>query len=104
MMAEHGQGHPAPLTAASAHLTAASALASRIKYYVPKIYDIMKNCKDKMAGLMQPAVDEIVAICIGADLAYKKNILGRHCGIHPDNRAKTGVRTSAKTNKGGGGG
>ena len=40
---------------------------------------------------MQPAVDEIVALCIKSDLAYKKNILGRHCGIHPDNRAKTGV-------------
>ena len=87
-MAEHGQGH---LTAASAHLTAASALASRIKFYVPKIYDIMKTCKDKVAGLMQPAVDEIVALCLGSDLAYKKNILGRHCGIHPENRARTGV-------------
>ena len=80
-MAAHGQGH----------ITAASALASRIKFYVPKIYDIMKTCTDKVAGCMQPAVDEIVALCISADLAYKKNILGRHCGIHPENRAKTGV-------------
>ena len=87
-MAEQRHGH---LTAASAHLTAASALASRIKFYVPKIYDIMKTCKDNVAGLMQPAVDEIVALCLSADLAYKKNILGRHCGIHPENRARTGV-------------
>ena len=76
-MAEHGQGH---ITAASAHLAAASALANRIKSFVPKIYDIMKTCKDKVAGLMQPAVDEIVA------LRHKKNILGRHCGIHPKHR------------------
>ena len=87
-MAEHGQGH---ITAASAHFAAASALADRIKSFVPKIYDIMKTCKDKVAGLMQPAVDEIVALCLKNDLAYKKNILGRHCGIHPENRAKTGV-------------
>ena len=73
------------------HITAASALASRLKVVVPKINDIMKSCKDKVAGLMQPAVDEIVPLCLGADLAYKKNILGRHCGIHPDNRAGTGV-------------
>ena len=73
-MAEHGQGH---VTAASAHLAAASALANRIKSFVPTIYDIMKTCKDKVAGLMQPAVDEIVALCLDNDLAYKKNILGR---------------------------
>ena len=87
-MAEQGHGH---FTAASAHLTAASALASRIKVAVPKIYDIMKSCKDKVAGVLQPAVDEIVALCLSTDLAFKKNILGRHCGIHPDSRAKTGV-------------
>ena len=46
-MAEHGQGH----------LTAASALASRIKVVVPKINDIIKSCKDKVAGVLQPAVD-----------------------------------------------
>ena len=51
----------------------------------------MNKCKDKVVGLMHPAVDEIVALCLGSDLAYKKNILGRHCGIHPENRAKTGV-------------
>ena len=88
-MAEHGHGH---ITAASAHFAAASALADRIKSLVPKIYDIMKACKEKVAGLMmQPAVDEIVALCLQHDLAYKKNILGRHCGIHQENRAKTGV-------------
>ena len=88
-MAVHGHAH---LTAASAHLAAASALANRIKSLVPKIYDIMQTCKDKVAGLMQPAVDAIVALCLKNDLAYKKNILGRHCGIHPENRAKNGCR------------
>ena len=41
---------------------------------------------------MQPAVDKIVAVSLEADAAYRKNILGRHWGIHPENRrAKTGV-------------
>ena len=40
---------------------------------------------------MQPAVDNIVALSLEADVAYHKRILGRHCGIHPENRAKTGV-------------
>ena len=40
---------------------------------------------------MQPAVDNIVALSLEADVAYHKHILGRHCGIHPENRGKTGV-------------
>ena len=76
---------------AQCHITAASALQSRIKDNVPKINEIIKSCKVKVAGLLQPAVDQIVALCLGIDLAYRKNILGRHCGIHPENRSKTGV-------------
>ena len=40
---------------------------------------------------MQPAVDKTVALSLEADVAYHKHILGRHCGIHPDNRGRTGV-------------
>ena len=40
---------------------------------------------------MQPAVDRIVDVSLEADAAYHKNILGRNCGIHPENRAATGV-------------
>ena len=40
---------------------------------------------------MQPAVDNIVALSLEAGVAYHKRILGRHCGIHPENRGKTGV-------------
>ena len=40
---------------------------------------------------MQPAVDRIVDVSLEADAAYRKNILGRNCGIHPENRAATGV-------------
>ena len=65
-------------------LPAASALGTNVKTNVPKIYDIMRGCKEKKTGCMQPAVDEIVALCLSADLAYKKNILGRNCGIHPE--------------------
>ena len=44
-----------------------------------------------MAGLIQPAVDEIVELCSEAGLAVHKKVMGRHCGIHRDNRAGTGV-------------
>ena len=40
---------------------------------------------------MQQAVDNIVALSLEADVAYHKHILGRHCGIRPENRGKTGV-------------
>ena len=40
---------------------------------------------------MQPAVDQIVKLCVDADLAVKKNIHGRNYGFHPSNRARTGV-------------
>ena len=69
--------------------TAAPSLANPVKTCVPKIYAIMETCKEKPAGHMQPAVDEIVKLCLEYDLAYKKHILGRHCGPHPENRAKT---------------
>ena len=42
---------------------------------------------------MQPAVDKIVDVSLEADAAYRKHILGRHGGIHAENRAKTGVVT-----------
>ena len=54
-------------------ISAASAqLADAIKRVVPKIYEIMHACGEKMAGAMQPAVDQIVALCLEADLAYRK--------------------------------
>ena len=40
---------------------------------------------------MQPAVDKIVEISLEHDAACKKYILGRRCGIHPENRGRTGV-------------
>ena len=82
IMAKHGQ---------SFRSAESAQLDSNIQRVVPQLNEIMRTCKNKVAGLIQPAVDEIVDLCIKADLAYKKNILGRHCGIHPENRARTGV-------------
>ena len=70
---------------------AASALDNHVKTVVPQINSTVRTCKEKYEGHMQPAVDGIVALCLEMNLAYKKNILVRHCGIHPENRAKTGV-------------
>ena len=81
-MAKHGQ---------SFRSAESAQLDSNIQRVGPQLNEIMRTCKNKVAGLIQPAVDEIVDLCIKADLAYKKNILGRHCGIHPESRARTGV-------------
>ena len=40
---------------------------------------------------MQPTVDEIVELALREDLAYKRRVFPRNCGIHPSNRAGTGV-------------
>ena len=62
-----------------------------MKDVVPKIEGIIAECKEKAEGTMQPTVDQIVKLCLDADLAFKKNIHGRNCGIHPSSRAGTGV-------------
>ena len=85
--------HPNPsIMAQLQSYTAASAqLATNIKKVVPMIQEIILTCKEKVAGCMQPAVDQIVDMCLKSDLAFRKYILGRNCGIHPENRAETGV-------------
>ena len=40
---------------------------------------------------MQPSVDEIVKMCLQSGLAVRRNVLARNIGIHPANRACTGV-------------
>ena len=50
----------------------------------------MEQCKEKCTG-HQPSVDNIVELSLEAGLATKKNILACNCGIHPTNRAGTGV-------------
>ena len=71
--------------------SAASALDDALKKCVPVIVAIMEACKAKPAGIMQPSVDEIRTLCLENGLAFMRNILGRVCGIHPENRARTGV-------------
>ena len=87
MMAENGQSL---LAAASA----AASIPNNLIAWVPKIKEIIASCKEKAVGVLQPAVDEIVAICLAADLAYKKHILGRHCGVHPKTVQKPGSACS----------
>ena len=40
---------------------------------------------------MQPTVDEIVELALREDLAYKRRVFPRNCGIHQSNRAGTSV-------------
>ena len=74
-----------------AAMSAASALAESIKVTVPRIYEIIEACKAKAEGITQPSVDEIVSICLKVGLAVRRNVMAHNCGIHPENRAKTGV-------------
>ena len=72
-----------------------SAESARLTDYIKKVVvtikKIIQECNDANGGHMQPAVDRIVAVALECGAAYRKNILGRNCGIHPENRAKTGV-------------
>ena len=69
----------------------AAALKASLQNIVPQIEKIIEACKKKTAGIMQPSVDKIVKLCLDSGFAFKRNILGRNCGVHPENRARTGV-------------
>jgi hypothetical protein len=83
--------HAMAASVASMAAPAASALQAIIQKTVPEIKAIIEACKTKTTGIMQPSVDKIVKLCLESGLAVKRNILGRNCGIHPENRAKPGV-------------
>ena len=70
---------------------AASALQGTIQNIVPQIKEIIASCITKTAGIMQPSVEQIVKLCVDSGLAVRRNVLGRNCGIHPENRARSGV-------------
>ena len=70
---------------------AASALQNIIQNIVPQIKEIIEYCSTKTTGIMQPAVDQIVKLCLDSGLAVRRNILPRNSGIHPENRARSGV-------------
>jgi hypothetical protein len=53
--------------------------------------EIIDSCTEKTAGIMQPSVDKTVKLSLESDLAVKRKILPRNCGIHPENRAGSGV-------------
>ena len=73
-----------------ARLPAGSAtIGNGLMQVVPQILAIMRVCKEKGAETMW--MDHIVELCLDADLAVKKHIHCRNCGIHPSNRAGKGV-------------
>ena len=76
---------------AIAAVSAPLPLVIRMQQLAPRLRAIMQESKDACGGGMQPAVDKIVVICLEHDAACKKYILGRRCGIHPENRGRTGV-------------
>ena len=57
----------------------------------PLCYVLFLNVASSEHGLTQPAVDHIVDLCLLAQLAFCKHVMGRCCGTHPDNRAGSDV-------------
>ena len=68
-----------------------SDLANALRIHIPTIEQLIDKCKDKPTGLVQPTVDEIVELALRENLAYKRRVFPRSCGIHPSSRAGTGV-------------
>ena len=71
--------------------SAAAAIENKLHFIVPQIRAIILRCGDKVSGIMQPSVDQIVQMCLDAGLAVKRNIMPRNTGIHPENRSGTRV-------------
>ena len=67
----------------------ASALNDKVEQVVPEIKAIIEACKT--SGITQPSVDRIVKLCSDNGVAVKRNVMPRNCGIHPENRARSGV-------------
>ena len=65
-------------------------VVEKIAEIAPKLNQIIADCNGK-SGCMQPAVDEIVRLCLQAGVASKRYVHGCNCGIHPTNRGRSGV-------------
>ena len=75
--------HPLEKTVANL-LTESATICNALMQVVPKIEAIMKVCNEK--GAEDMGMDLIVELCLDADLAVKKPIHARNCGIHPSHR------------------
>ena len=52
--------------------SAPQSIAKSLAYFVPQIKMIINICREAMYAHMQPAVDQIVDMCLANDLATKK--------------------------------
>ena len=67
----------------------ASALNDKVEQVVPEIKALIEACKT--SGITQPSVDSIVKLCSMHGVAMKRRVMPWNCGIHPENRAHSGV-------------
>ena len=58
----------------AARLPAGTATIGNAFMELVPILAIISACKENVAGTMQPAADQIVKLCLDADLAGKRNI------------------------------
>ena len=77
--------------ASTAAATAAAVLNDKVEKVVPEIKVIIEACSRKTSGITQPSVDKIVKMCLDNGVAVQRNVMPRNCGIHPENRARSGV-------------
>ena len=77
--------------ASFASTAAAAILNDKVEKVVPEIKVIIEACSRKTSGITQPSVDKIVKLCLDRGLAVKRNLMSRNCGIHQENRARSGV-------------
>ena len=77
--------------ASFASATAATVLNAKVEKVVPEIKRIIEACSRKTSGITQPSVDKIVKMCLDNGLAVQRNVMPQNCGIHPENRARSGV-------------
>ena len=78
-MADNGTGWNSPKIA-----PVGTALEKQLELIVPQILAIMETCKKMPAGIRRQSVDKIVKLALESDLASRRTILARHCGIHPN--------------------
>ena len=69
----------------------ASALNDKVEQVVPEIKALVKACNQQTSGITQPSVDRIVTLCLDNGVAVKRHVMPWSCGIHPENRARSGV-------------
>ena len=67
------------------------SLSKALDEVCPQIDGMIKKCKNKPKGIVQPTIDAIVELSLQKKVAYRIQVFAKNVGIHPANREGTGV-------------